>query len=109
MTTFYKCDVPEEFRNSKHYRRTMEDDRRDSAEARTQLWHYTNVEALFKIISNQTIRFSRIDCVNDLMEKEPLMIDNMYLGTYIACFNHNNKESIPLWNMYTSKGSGVRI
>lgn len=109
MTIFYRCDDPEEFRNSSHYRRTIEDDRRDAAEARTQLWHYTNLEVLFKIAANKTIRFSRIDRVNDLLEKKLLMVENMYLGTYIACFNHDVKESIPLWSMYTSKGRGVRI
>ena len=109
MSVWYLCFPPEDFRNSKHYLRTVEDDRRDTAEARTCLWHYTNAEALYKILSNRTIRFSRVDQVNDLSEVEPLKLGQIYLGTYIACYTHNMNESIPLWSMYTRKGNGVRI
>ena len=109
MGILYRCFMPEDFRNGPNYLRTIEDDRRDEAEARTRLWHYTKVEALYKIFANRTIRFSRIDQVNDLMEKVPLQEANVYLGTYIACFNHSEEESIPLWNMYTTRGNGVRI
>lgn len=105
----YRCEDTDDFRNSIHYARTIEDDKREKAERRTKLWHYTNIDVLYKIIANRTIRFSRIDCVNDISEKEPLEVAELYLGTYIACFSHNEDESIPLWSMYTSKGQGIRI
>lgn len=106
---YYRCQMPDAFRNGPNYRWTVEDDRRVEAEKRAVLWHYTNIDALYKILSSRAFRFSRIDRVNDLLEKKPLEIDSVYKGVYVACFNHNSKEKIPLWNMYTKRGIGVRI
>ena len=79
------------------------------AEHRTKLWHYTNIESLFKILATETFRFSRIDCVNDLMEKERISSYDLYKKVFVACFSNNETESIPLWHMYTNKNNGVRI
>ena len=109
MTRWIAGDLPKDFRDSLNYRRTVEDDRRENAEKRTWLCQYTNIESLYKIISNKTIRFTRVDKVNDISEKDLLEIDNLYLRTYISCFSYDSKESIPLWSIYTKRGSGVRI
>ncbi len=98
-----------EIRNSPNYRCSVDEEMRDAAEERRILWHYTNVEALLKIIAKRTLRFSRLDCVNDLVEKELLSYKEYYLRTFVACFTHCDRESIPLWRMYTAPGQGVRI
>lgn len=78
-------------------------------ERREVLYHYTSVESLLKIIDLAEIKFSRIDRVNDPLEKLSLAYDELYKAAYLACFNYDQDESIPLWKMYTSKGLGVRI
>ncbi len=85
----YKCVTSDKFKNSPYYHKTIVDEKREMAENRTWICHHTNTEALLKIMSNKTFRFSRIDQVNDLSEKDLYSIDNLYMGTYIACFNHN--------------------
>ena len=47
-TRFYKCDGPSEFKKSRHYHRTIVDEKRESAENRVWLCHHTNTEALLK-------------------------------------------------------------
>lgn len=104
-----KARPAEEIKKSPNYRETLEERAYEDAVRRTVLWHYTNMEALLKIMSNKTLRFSRIDCVNDLTESRNLLLGDYHLKTYISCFCHDSEESIPLWKMYTSKGLGVRI
>jgi len=77
--------------------------------SRKVLYQYTNIEALLKIVSSMSLRFSRIDLVNDPLEKKPLLQADIYKRTFIACFNNSETESIPLWSMYTQRGQGVRI
>ena len=55
------------------------------------------------------MKFSRIDRVNDPLEKRSLLYDGLYKAVYIACFGYDENESIPLWKMYTPKGQGVRV
>lgn len=78
-------------------------------ESRRVLYHYTSVDALFKILETGSFKFSRIDKVNDLLEKRPLALMDMYKRVFVACFSHQRKESIPLWKIYTNRGSGVII
>lgn len=79
------------------------------AEERKVFYHYTSVDALLKIAHDARLKFSRIDKVDDLMEKTPLTVADFYKRTYLACFSNNPTESIPLWKMYTNQGLGVRI
>lgn len=71
--------------------------------------HYTSLTTLFKILRNGTIRFNRIDNVNDLEEKDSLIINDNYRRVFIACFSYENSESIPMWRIYTTKETGVRL
>lgn len=80
-----------------------------NGEGRKELYHYTSVEPLLKIMDDARLKFTRIDKVDDLLEKNPLSEYGFYKRTYIACFSYNPIESIPLWKMYTSQGMGVRI
>ncbi|OGO93232.1 MAG: hypothetical protein A2Y17_02580 [Clostridiales bacterium GWF2_38_85] len=57
------------------------------------LYHYTNIETLALIFENRTIRFNSLNKMDDLQEQE----------------TDDKTESIPMWNMYSSLNSGVRI
>ena len=72
--------------------------------------HYTNLEALAMILSTRKLKFSRLDCVDDLEEGE-IESDGLRLGkyVYVSCWTENEEESIPLWKMYGGYGVGVRI
>lgn len=77
-----------------------------------KLYHYTSIDVLELILKNKTIKFNRLDQVDDLNEKEfssGLIGTKLGLYTFAACFSKNSKESIPMWNMYAKWNSGVRI
>lgn len=74
-----------------------------------RLHHHTTIETLALILKNKTIRFNRLDQVNDL--EENVYSNGIKIGkyTFASCWTTNNEESIPLWKMYTGNGIGVRI
>ena len=75
-----------------------------------RIYHYTTIETLALILHNKTIRFSRLDTVDDPdeygFEKDA---HNPAKYTYVSCWTTNNKESIPQWVMYGNQKRGVRI
>lgn len=74
------------------------------------LYHYTSIDNLALILKNRTIRFTRLDCVDDV--EESAMYDGIVpMGkyTFVSCWTDNEEESIPLWNLYTPGMKGVRI
>lgn len=75
-----------------------------------QLYQYTTIEALSLILKNQTIRFSRLDTVDDpdeyQIEKDGI---NPSRYVFLSCWSKVEAESIPMWRMYSSNGVGVRI
>lgn len=75
-----------------------------------KIYHYTNIETLALILQNKTIRFNRLDRVDDLEEGRS-ECSGIKIGQYIfvSCWTEDSEESIPLWRMYTDKGVGVRI
>lgn len=75
-----------------------------------KLYHYTNIEKLALILRNKTIRFTRLDQVDDL-EEGHIECSGIHPGLYsfVSCWTADPEESIPLWRMYTDKGVGVRI
>lgn len=72
------------------------------------LYHYTTIDTLALILKNKTIRFSRLDKVDDV--EEDAFSNGVHLGQYIfvSCWTKNPEESIPLWKMYGGT-DGVRI
>ena len=74
----------------------------------TFLYHYTSINTLALILKNQTIRFNRLDKVNDPEEAISKDLQNSNTTQFVSCWTANQRESIPLWNMYT-KMKGVRI
>jgi len=79
------------------------------SETRKEFYHYTDIESLLIILSTAMFKFSRIDRVNDPLEKDPLVQYDLYRRIFIACFCKESIESIPLWKIYTQRGKGVRI
>lgn len=73
------------------------------------LYHYTNLETLALILKNRTIRFNSLDKMDDLQEKETADIKNIGQFFYISSWTEDATESIPMWNMYASLNSGIRI
>lgn len=73
------------------------------------LHHYTNIEALALILKNKTIRFNSLDNMDDLQEKESIDAKNIGKTTFVSSWTEIEEESIPMWKMYSSMKSGVRI
>ena len=74
-----------------------------------RLYHYTNVDALALILKNKTIRFKRLDTVDDI-EEGHLNPKGIQFCKYVftSCWTKSHEENIPLWSMY-GRQDGVRI
>ncbi len=73
------------------------------------LYHYTTIESLALILNYKTMRFSSLETVDDLEEVEALDLKDYGKYWFIACYTKTKNEQIPIWNMYSKNGSGVRI
>ena len=75
----------------------------------SKLAHYLPVKKLLTIIENRTIRFNRLDLVDDLTES--LRLKNNYLAKYfyVSCWTDADNENIALWNMYGDQMNGACI
>lgn len=75
-----------------------------------ELFHYTNIETLALILKHKTIRFSRLDRVDD-PDEYSLKEDGITPAHYcfVSCWTKNSKENLPQWYMYANSTHGVRI
>lgn len=73
------------------------------------LYHYTNIDSLAAILDSGTIKFNRLDKVNDLTEGYSDDFGYLAPFIFISCWTAHTKEELPLWNMYTKDFRGVRI
>jgi len=76
-----------------------------------EIHHYTSIDNLALILKSKTIRFTRLDKVDDGDEAKQSS-NNIKLSHYafVSCWSDNKEESIPLWKMYAGKDmNGVRI
>lgn len=75
-----------------------------------KIHQYTSVYSLALILKNKTIKFSRLDNMDDI-EEEAMSSLGVRLGgfMFVSCWTYSEKESIPLWKMYTPSSGGVRI
>lgn len=71
--------------------------------------HYTNINTLALILKNKTIRFNRLDKLDDISEEESFNVLKISKYFFVSCWTYDHEESIPQWNMYTEKMAGVRI
>ena len=83
-------------------------DCKQSAQKYEEVWHYTTIEALEKIVANQSFRLSRLDLVNDKYENERLD-DILKNQLYVLCFTHDCEESQMFWEDYAQKEKGVLL
>ncbi len=75
----------------------------------TQVHHYTNIDTFALILKNKTIRFNRLDRVDDISEAESFGNPNLASFLFVSCWTDSALESIPQWNMYSEGMKGVRI
>ena len=75
-----------------------------------RIYHYTSIDVLALILKNRTIRFTRLDNVDD-PEEYGFEIDGLNPAkyTYVSCWTRNSIESIPQWLIYGNKRHGVRL
>lgn len=73
------------------------------------LYHYTSVDTLEKILTNKSFCFTTLGLVDDLDEVETADISKFGRFCYVSCWTREEKESIPMWKMYTPDMQGVRI
>lgn len=75
-----------------------------------RIYHYTNIESLALILKNRTIRFSRLDKVDDLEEGNAESLGVKFCKyVFVSCWTETDEESIPLWKMYGGDNGGIRI
>lgn len=76
----------------------------------TILHHYTNIDKLALILKNRTLRFNRLDKMDD-PEECNFVSNGVNLGqyTFVSCWTEVKEESIPMWKMYTKDEWGIRI
>ena len=72
--------------------------------------HYTNLDVLALILKNRTLRFTRLDQMDD-PEESNFVSNGVSLGqyTFVSCWTEVKEESIPMWKMYTKDKWGIRI
>lgn len=74
-----------------------------------RLYHYTNLASLALILQNRTLRLMPLTGVDDPQENQTNDVNNLGRFFFASCWTDEAKESIPMWNMYASLESGVRI
>lgn len=75
-----------------------------------KIYHYTSIETLALILKNKTIRFNRLDQVDDVEEvSECSLRIKLGLYTFVSCWTKSHEENVALWKMYTPNMRGVRI
>lgn len=74
-----------------------------------KIHHYTDINTLALILKYQTIRFNRLDRVDDIAEGKAFSELKLEKFFFVSCWTHDSNESLPQWNMYTRDMAGVRI
>ena len=75
-----------------------------------KIYHYTSIDSLALILKNRTLRFTRLDHVDDLEEAKVEQSQyDLAKFLFVSCWTENGEESIPLWKMYSGGATGVRI
>jgi len=75
-----------------------------------RIYHYTNLESLALILKNKTIRFNRLDKVDDFEEGNAESLGVRFCKyVFASCWTEDPEESIPLWKMYGGDFGGLRV
>lgn len=78
-------------------------------DSKKKLYHYTNIEGLYYILKNKTIKFNSLKFVDDLEEQKSFDLNNFGQFNFVSCFTMNSEDLIPLWSLYSKGMTGVRI
>jgi len=73
------------------------------------LFHYTSIDTLEKILANRTLRFGRLDQVNDAEEAQASDVALASTSVFVSCWSTAATEQIPLWSIYGGAFHGVRL
>lgn|SRR5574341_859622 len=73
------------------------------------LHHYTTIDALALILRNRTIRFNRLDRIDDVRESHAYGKYHLSRLLFVSCWTASDEESIALWHMYSRGMTGIRI
>ena len=73
------------------------------------LYHYASLDTPALILHNRTIRFSRLDKVDDPQEQRSADSQNLGKMKLVSCWTSSDEESIPMWREYAGAECGVRI
>jgi hypothetical protein len=74
-----------------------------------EIHHYTDINTLALILDHRTIRFNRLDNVDDVTEGDTFSRLKLEQFFFVSCWTYDQNESLPQWNMYTPDMAGVRI
>lgn len=74
-----------------------------------RLFHYTTIETLALILNSKSIKFSRLDQLDDKTESEPFAEFNPLSYIFSCSLTDDPIESIPMWKMYSNMETGIRI
>jgi hypothetical protein len=68
--------------------------------------HYTSIDVLNLILKNKSIRFKRLDLVDDISETKFLEVEDISKLVYVSCWTEakTDDDNLALWAMY-----GVKI
>ena len=75
----------------------------------TSLYHYTSIDTLEAILKTRSLKFTRLDKVNDPEEANALDIEKAASLVFVSCWSAQARESIMMWKMYGGNARGVRI
>lgn len=78
-------------------------------EAPAVLYHYASLDTLALILHKRTIRFSRLDKVDDPQEQRSADSQNLGKMKLVSCWTSSDEESIPMRREYAGAECGVRI
>ncbi len=74
----------------------------------SHLYHYTSVDTLLLILSNNTIRFNTLKNMNDPIEGYIAEYPEARSYIFASCWTAEEREELPMWKMYTDL-QGVRF
>jgi hypothetical protein len=73
--------------------------------------HYTSIDVLNLILKNKSIRFKRLDLVDDISETKILELEDISRLVYVSCWIEAkaDDDNLALWAMYGNNMHGVKI
>ena len=72
------------------------------------LYHYTSVDTLLKVLTTTSIRFKRLDLMNDPLEGLLEKFQNTRKFVFSSSWSAQSMDEIPMWKMYNNH-KGIRL